>query len=296
MKKNLIKIPEFATKADAYSYLRKNSKDIIAQKRAFPTTTDDLEFGYSIIQTEKKFTTKSKDGGEVQVEDAEVKVDIIANMSGWCDSQMDVMIEDNWNKSIKDLGASGQRLFYHLKDHGERYQYTLGAVIGRDPELYTKDVSLDMFNFKSDIKKAQGLLMTSTVPESYDCKAYQLYRDKQIKQHSIGLQYIKIYLCMDSEEDEDAMYKDNWKKYYKGVLNKERVDARGYFWAITESKILEVSAVLFGSNELTNVISTDDGSKSTSGEPETSTLSQPHKDIETFDVGLAILTTKFFKN
>jgi hypothetical protein len=57
-------------------------------------------------------------------------------------------------------------------------------------------------------------MMSSTVMKDYDEKAYFLYRDKQIKQHSIGLQYIKIYLCIDSVEEEDSMYKENWDKYY----------------------------------------------------------------------------------
>jgi hypothetical protein len=75
--------------------------------------------------------------------------------------------------------------------------------------------------------------------KEYDEKAYFLYRDKQVKQHSIGLQYVKIYLCIDSSEEEDTMYKENWDKYYSQVINKEKVDSRGYFWAVTESGYLK---------------------------------------------------------
>jgi hypothetical protein len=296
MKKNLVKLPEFQTKGEAYSYLRQNAMKIIAQKRSLPTTTDDLDFGYCIKEDSKLFATKNKQ--DTAMVDGEIPVEVIANMAGWCDSQLDVMIKDNWNRSISDLGASGQRLFYHLKDHGEMYCYTLDCIIGRNPELFTKMIDLSMFNFKSDVKKSQALMMSSVVMETYDKKAYQLYKDHQIKQHSIGLQYVKIYLCMDSTEEQDTMYKENWDKYYPQVINKEKVDNYGFFWAVTESRINEVSAVLYGSNELTPVTSTT----GKTNEPELDS-STGHKEggaqelevIETvFDVRDAIKKTKFF--
>jgi hypothetical protein len=42
-------------------------------------------------------------------------------------------------------------------------------------------IDLSRFPFKSDIKKAQGLMMSSVVVKEYDEKCYFLYRDKQIK-------------------------------------------------------------------------------------------------------------------
>jgi hypothetical protein len=273
MSKATILVPDFATKAELFGYLRKNADKIISHKKALPTTSDDLDFGYSIKELAKAAATR-KDAADDQEElvEGELPVDIVANVSGWCDSHMDVMIKDNWNKSINDVGASGQKLYYHLKDHGFFYQYTLDSIIGKDCNLYTKMLDLSMFNFKSDIKKAQALMMSSTVVRDYDEKAYLLYRDGQVKQHSIGLQYIKIFLCINSEEEEDAMYKDNWDKYYSQVINKDKVDGRGYFWAVTEAKILEVSAVLFGSNELTP---TQGSGKGTVFQPSSDTEEQP---------------------
>jgi DNA-directed RNA polymerase subunit RPC12/RpoP len=253
MTRNVVRIPTFENQKDLFSYLRKNADKIIGQKKALPTITDNLEFGYSISQPVKTAGKKDSGGADASIVDGELPVDIIGNMAGWCDCYMDVMIKDNWNKSISDVGASGQKLIYHLKNHGTGYQYTTDSIIGKDPTLYVKMIDLSQFPFKSDIKKAQALMMSSVVVKEYDEKCYFLYRDKQIKQHSIGLQYIKIYLCINSTEEEDTMYKENWDKYYPQVINKDKVDSRGYFWAVTESRILEVSAVLFGANELTPV-------------------------------------------
>jgi hypothetical protein len=45
--------------------------------------------------------------------------------------------------------------------------------------------------------------------------------------------------------------KANWDKYYPMVANKEKADEEGYFFAVTEAKIIEGSAVLKGSNYVT---------------------------------------------
>lgn len=243
-------IPNFADKAGLFSYLKTNCDKIIAEKKAFPIKSDNFEFGYSLKEDVVPGTGQHKKAGaaeEPTLGNGELSVDVFANVAGWCDSYMDVMIKDNWNKSISDIGASGQKIMYHLKNHN----YSTDAIIAKDASIYAKMCDLSMFNIKTDVKKAQALMLASIVMEEYDKKCFLLYRDRQVKQHSIGLQYIKLYLCLDSEEAEDAQYKENWDKYYPQVINKEKVDSKGYFWAVVEAKILEVSVVLYGANELT---------------------------------------------
>lgn len=287
--KNLI--PKFSSQDELFYYLRANKSNLIAQKKALPTTSDDLEFGYSLSVP---FASKGKTKAAIaagETEDKELGVDIIANMSGWCDSQMDVMLKDSWKKSINDVSASGKKLVYHLKNHG----YKMDDVVGKDPSLYTKDIDLSMFNIKSDIKTAQALMMRSTVAEKYDCKVYNLYADGQVKQHSIGLQYINLVLCLNSKNEEDAQEKKNWDKYYPQVINKEFVDGKNYFWAVIEAKINEVSAVLFGANILTPVYSTDQPSSDTGSEPSKSDTpkNEEEKKQNPFDLMKAIRETTF---
>ena len=50
---------------------------------------------------------------------------------------------------------------------------------------------------------------------------------------------------MDKEE------KKIWDKYYPVVANKEIADECGYFWVVTEAKVIEGSAVPIGSNQAT---------------------------------------------
>lgn len=266
-----VKIPDFADKQSLFAYLRTNKSKIIAQKKSLPIVSDNLEFGYSKVISSNGFSIKKvKDTGET-LSDSELDIDVIANLSGWCDSYMDVMIENSWNRSIKDKGALGTKLFYHLKNH----DYSTDDLVGKDASLYTKDIDLSQFNIKSDIKTAQGLMMHSTVVFEYDNKVFILYRDGQIKQHSIGLQYVQLHLCLNSEVEDDAEEKKNWDKYYDQVINKDKIDAKGYFWAVVEAKILEVSTVLWGANELTSVESMK--------RPPSGTADHPLKDTDLKD-------------
>lgn len=237
-------IPEFKTKTEAFVYLKANEKSIIKTKTSMPIKSDIFEYGCLPVNTKQEI----KENGEM-LGPNEIEVNAIANLSGWCDSYFDVMIKDSWKKTIVD-----KSIVYHLKNH----RYSTDDIVGKDPELYTKIFDLSYFGITSDVAKAQALMMRSIVPKEYSDKTYFLYRDNQIKQHSIGLRYIIIKLCLDSPEDEDKQYKENWDKYYPQVINKEKVNGQGYFWAVVEARILENSCVLFGANENTGVYSTSE--------------------------------------
>lgn len=249
-----VKIPAFADKTATFAYLRKNVSTIIAQKKSLPIKSDIFDWG--CLPVNKKDRIKS-DGTMLGPD--EIQVDAIANLSGWCDSYMDVMIKDNWNKTISD-----KSIVYHLKNH----EYSTDDIVGKNPELYTKMFPMEYFGITSDVVKAQALMMRSIVPKSYDSKTFLLYQDEQIKQHSIGLRYIQIVLCLDSDIEEDATYKKNWDKYYPIVINKDVVDTYHYFFAVIESQILENSCVLFGANKNTGVYATSEETKADVESPE----------------------------
>ena len=236
-----VTIPQFATKAETFAYLRTNEKSLIKQKTSLPIKSDIYDFG--CLPINEKQTVK-EDGTALNPN--EIEVNAIANLSGWCDSYMDVMIKDSWKNTI-----NSKSIVYHLKNH----RYSTDDIVGKDPELYSKMFDVSYFGIESDVVKAQALMMRSIVSKEYDEKTFYLYKDNQIKQHSIGLRYVIIKLCYDSEMEDDKQYKENWDKYYPQVINKDLVDKYGYFFAVVEAKILENSCVLFGANENTGVYS-----------------------------------------
>ena len=45
-----------------------------------------------------------------------------------------------------------------------------------------------------------------------------------------------------------------WTKNIDRIANKDKAVKQGYFWAVSEAKLIEISAVLEGSNELTQTV------------------------------------------
>lgn len=260
-----IQIPQFKTNSERFAYLKKNAKSLIAQKKSMPITSDDYSYGCKSITYAKGTEATKEEQTDETLKKDEIKVSVIANLSGWCDSHRDVLMPDCWKKTISERGASNKQLIYHLKNH----KYTTDDIIGKNVEMTSEMVNLEQFNIKSDIKQAQALIGTSIVSKRYDQKAYELYFDDEVKQHSIGLRYVKLVLCINSEDEEYKEEKANWEKYFDKVINKETVNSRGYFWAVTEIKLLEYSAVLFGSNELTTVQETAKNSEPSADDTQT---------------------------
>lgn len=242
-----VEIPEFKTKSELHAYLRGNIDKLIKQKKSLPVKSDIMDWGCLPINQAQ---TIKQDGTMLSAD--EIEVNNIANLSGWCDSYTDVCIKDCWKKGITD-----KSIVYHLKNH----DYSTDDIVGKDAELYTKMFDLSYFGIESDVTKAQALMMRSIVPKDYDRKTFLLYKDNQIKQHSIGYYIIQVKLCLDSQLEEDEAYKKNWDKYYPEVINKDKVDKYGYFWALTEIRILENSCVLFGANEHTGNYSSSEDTK-----------------------------------
>lgn len=231
-------------------YLVENKKELIKQKTSMPIKSDDFGFTTDVLSFKKKTTTsKAADDSQVQeIEPGEVSVKVICNTALWVDSQMDVLLPDCWKKTIDENGPNKADKIYHLKDHMQRTE----GIIGYPKKIYSQEFLFsDLGLTKFGMGSTQCLVMESVVKESLDEKCYQLYLDKKIKQHSIGLQYIKLDLCVADKEYASALEFENWNKYYSMVINKEKIDKAGYFWIVPEIRLYENSAVLFGSNELT---------------------------------------------
>lgn len=272
-----VSIPKVGDQKELFSFLKENRKELISQKCSTPVKSDVFDYGCIELRANDKSKIGSSVSKTVNVKedlnDDEIQVDAITNMAGWCDSYMDVLIPNCWDKTIKEKGASNKQLIYHLKNH----KYSTDDIIGGNVKMSSKYIDLDVFNIDSDLTQGQALIGSSTVKRKYDSKCFYLYSDDEIKQHSIGLRYLKIALCMNSDDEEYQYEKENWDKFYPYVINKNKVDGRGFFWAVTEIKLLEYSAVLYGANELTTVQGTS------KDEPLKSTLNEPSKDTQGLD-------------
>jgi hypothetical protein len=74
------------------------------------------------------------------------------------------------------------------------------------------------------------------------------------------MNYVKIDLAIDNQDDKEAYAL--YRKYLPMIGNADKVEQQGYFFAVQEAKLKEVSAVLQGSNDLTGIFDNNKSLKS----------------------------------
>ena len=234
-----MKIPYFATQKELLSYLVANKKDLIEFKRASMKFTD--LFGESHLEAAaiKGLNTSYTD----DVASGIIKRTIVGNTYNWMDSHSDVHLDNVFSKSISDR----QDRIFHLHDHEQK----ITAKVGKPTKIYEKSVAwADLGVDKPG--KTMALFMDSDIMKEWNAQVFGQYLAKEINQHSVGMIYVKIDLAVNDPEMK-AEYA-TWLKVINSIANKEKAVKQGYFWAVSEAKLIEISGVLAGSNELTPTV------------------------------------------
>ena len=156
------------------------------------------------------------------------------------DSHDDVHSKGVFSKSIKER----QNSIFHLHDH----KFEITAKVGEPTKVYEKELLWSDFGIDK-AGSTTALLMDSEIYKDYNDKIFNEYKSGRINQHSVGMQYVKIDLAVNDDEYEEE-YKV-WQDNIESVGNKELAEEKGYFWLVREAKLIEISAVLLGSNSLT---------------------------------------------
>lgn len=244
-----VTIPEFQSKKECFNYLIKNKTKLVNQKKSLPIFSDPSI--YTPFSKSKSFSTKSEDQ---ETNENEIDVKLVGNVANWVDSHMDLILPNAPLRSIKNR----KHLIPHLHDH----EHKIAAEIGDVEDIYLEDISLLDLGLEME-GSTQALIMESKVKREYNERAFLKYKNKKAYQHSIGLQYIKLELAINNKNEEKEY--DFFKKYYDQIINKESVDSSGFFWVIPEYKLIEISLVLFGANELTPTLDSSDKGYSING-------------------------------
>lgn len=264
---------------ELFKFLVENKDALIAQKKSIMKFCDAIAFNPSFYDLKDATATKLDNASQLPPDATKIRVKVVANTSMWCDSHMDVLLRDSATKSIKDRKG----MIPHLKNHEYKIESQIGDVAG----IYYEEISLMELGLNKT-GTAQALCFETDIRKDYDEKVFMFYKNGRVNQHSIGLQYVKLGLAIN--DDEDVAHYDLWTKHIDQVINKEVCEERGYFWVVAEYKLLENSAVLFGSNILTPTL---DMKSSTEIEPFNDTQDQPQKD-KGFNLIEAIQLTNFF--
>lgn len=233
---------DFSSRDKFLDYLKAEKGDIKKYKLSTPRIGHKQ---ISMPYTEKAFSPVSTAPVNVDGVD-ELDIIVVANTSNYIDSYLDMLGDNGAKSSIK----SRMGIIPQLHDH----DHTLSAEIGDMLKIWYKDVPLRDLGFNAD-GSANALLAQFICKRELNESIFMKYAGGRVRQHSVGLTYEDIILCVNSDEKWWSDEKEAYDTYYDLAINKEKADRNGHFWYVPEWNLLENSSVLFGANELTPTLS-----------------------------------------
>ncbi len=203
------------------------------------------------------------------IDATKIRVKSIINTTNLLDSHGDVHIKNIWKKSIQE-----NKSMYLLNSHQQKFEYVITDNV--TPLAQTMSWKSLGFDFEGN---TQSLVFDSIIEKTkYNELMFDMYASGKVKNHSVGMQYVKILYCVNSDDSYWQEEKANWGKYINEVANKDEAESTGNFWAVLEAKIIEGSAVLRGSNYATPTQSVTEVKNE--AEIITSTIIEPSQDTQ----------------
>ena len=239
-----LNMPDFKNKEDKIDFLVENKKKIIKLKKESLKRADGLNHsGIRYLHSEKELKA-IKSNIKIDNPSNELGVLVAINSTNWMDSHDDVHFPGLWTKSIQE-----NKMIMHLQEHIMGFKTTISE--GEDLKVYTKNYSWIELGLNIP-GTTQLLIFDSIVKRERNEFMWKQYANGWVKNHSVGMRYVKIFLAVNNPRYDEEF--DIWEKYYNQIANKERADELGYFYAVTEAKVIEGSAVPLGSNIMTPTI------------------------------------------
>lgn len=235
------------TKEQEIKHVFEQKDIIIARKKAAIKHCDVVLNTLKHEETSK--VNAEKAGVDLSSEDLSVlAAKLVINTTNLIDSHMDCHMPNLWAKSIQEIG-----LFFLLQEHDMSFDKIIADSKNDGLKAYTKNVPWSQLEMNYS-GTTQALIFDTKIKKERNEFMFNQYRKGYVLNHSVGMRYVKIFLCIDSNEPMYSSEKANWDKYFPQVANQDVAEEKGYFWAVTEAKIIEGSAVVKGSNFVTPVM------------------------------------------
>lgn len=256
-----MKIPEGLTGDELFKFLIENKETLISQKKFEMKRADAVWMtGEEDGEDTNKATGTSSDPNKITAR-------LVINTTKILDSHGDVHIDGIWNRSVKNT-----KLLYLLKEHKMQFENIISDKVKASvEEMDWKQVGVHA------VGKTQALVFTATIEKARNPYMFDQYVKGYVRNHSVGMRYVQLELAVNSEDKMYMQEKAVWDKYLPEIVNRKDAEAQGYFWAVTEAKIIEGSAVPMGSNTATPTLDITDSSADTQGKGESS----PQKSVLT---------------
>jgi len=270
----MIEIPQFETTKELHKFLHENKDRLIAQKKAITKEADGFAFSHK-ISTNKSIEGVNKANEPIENPPETLAVKAIINTTNLLDSHMDVHIPGIWDKSLQE-----NKMIMHLQEHQMKFDKVIAD--SSDLQAFTWTYGWAELGFSEFEGQTQALVFDSNVKQDRNPFMHEQYAKGRVKNHSVGMRYVKLILCMNDEEYGAEF--EAWEKYYPAIVNPEVADKKGYFWAVTEAKVIEGSAVLLGSNFATPTLDNNGESKTTPKAEPGKTTQELEPEKKGFDV------------
>lgn len=240
---------EIHSKEQLMSFLKSGDKEarkstLIAQKKSIIKHGDGIPY-FRYDFNENAF----KANNPLPQSPTSLKVRAIINTTNIMDSHYDVHYPGLWKKSLQE-----NALIMHVQEH-KSHEFDKIISDGEDLKAYTKNYTWNNLgiNFKGT---TEALVFDSVLKKDGEDPRnpfmFDQYRKGYVKNHSVGMRYMKIVLCVNEPDNEyyGAEF-EAWEKYFPDVVNQEYALEKGFFWLVKEAQVIEGSAVPRGSNYAT---------------------------------------------
>lgn len=248
-----IVIPSDLKGKELTAFLLANKDALIAEKKSMPMKyTDTLAHKSEVKYFSSKTGAKKDESGNTEdpTDPNKLHVTAVANVFLYMDSQYDVLLPGCCKRTL--TARAGR--FVQLHDH----IYKIDAKIGEVTDVYTKDIPLTDLGVNM-IGSVESLIFEFDAIKSYNEQIFNQYKAGKIDQYSIGLQYVSIDIAInDPDSPKEIAF---WNKYINQIINQQAAIEAGFFFVVSEIKLLENSAVLFGANDLTMTLDVTGKSK-----------------------------------
>lgn len=235
----MMKIPSFQNAEDRRKWFSENKSLLMIEKKATLKHGDIAT--YQPTQAASKAI--NKDSNTLQVKS-------VINTIGVLDSHGDVHMAGIWNKTVKENTSP-----YLLQEHKMAFDSIISDKVTPSVEVISwKELGVNA------IGSTEALVFNSEIDKDRNPFMFNQYKNGWVRNHSVGMQYVKIKLAVNDEEMEEE-YKE-WKSTIDKVINKEEAERLGYYFTVYEAKMVEGSAVPMGSNSVTPTLEAKDNEPS----------------------------------
>lgn len=248
-----LNIPEGLDGIEAIKWIKANKSYCVKAKKSVMKQADAVCFSQAIVNKDGQV---SKDAMPAESNPNELKNSTVINTALWYDSHGDVHLPGIWNKSLSDNSRRSVNDIMLLQEHKMMFDKIIAD--GPDVTAYAKKMSWRELGVDAD-GETESLIFDNVIKSGRNPYMFGQYSKGHVKNHSVGMYYVGINLAIGYKHKDFKEENDLWDKWIDLIPNKEEAIEDGMFWAVSEAKVIEGSAVPRGSNVVTPTLSSKAG-------------------------------------